>query len=310
MTIELAQLRLLVAAADTGSFTRAADLLITRHATVSRQVAMLEQYLGLTLFDRTTRGVVPTSEGLQFIELARRIVKDADDLRTWARALARGELGRIAIGFCGPLHAGQTLALWTDMAERYPALEVSWSEAEPEELHRLLHTRMIDVAIVPCDITDPLLRRERLWSEQVLLAVSDQHPLAVKPKLFWSDLEDEQIALPRGGIGDAIAELLRPRIAASNAGAGVTRHELSLPNLAGLVRRNRFVSVVPEALLGLAWPGVEFREVQDTFTHARLEYWLRWHPENGNPALKHLFALLKERNPMFMLGPRGQGVGA
>ena len=73
---QLRAMKMVLAIADKGSLTAAAESLNTSLPTVVRQLAMLETYLGVTLFDRTTRKIHTTDEGALYIEAARQIVKD------------------------------------------------------------------------------------------------------------------------------------------------------------------------------------------------------------------------------------------
>ena len=106
MSIELRQLRYAVLTADTQSFSRAAAKLNVKQSTLSRRVLQLEDQLGVKLFERTTRGAEPTENGKVFIEQARRIVTDVDNLQTTARAVSYGEQGRLAVGYGSTLMAG------------------------------------------------------------------------------------------------------------------------------------------------------------------------------------------------------------
>ena len=81
MSIEVRQLRYAVMTADTQSFSRAAATLNVKQSTLSRRILQLEERLGVKLFERTTRGAEPTENGKLFIEQARRIVTDVDNLR-------------------------------------------------------------------------------------------------------------------------------------------------------------------------------------------------------------------------------------
>jgi DNA-binding transcriptional LysR family regulator len=85
--IEIRQLRYAVMTADAQSFTRAAAALNVKQTTLSRRVMDLELRLGVKLFERSTRGAEPTENGKVFLEAARRIVTDVDNLRTTARAV-------------------------------------------------------------------------------------------------------------------------------------------------------------------------------------------------------------------------------
>jgi DNA-binding transcriptional LysR family regulator len=73
---QLRAMKMVLAIADKGSLTAAAELLNTSLPTVVRQLAKLETYLGVMLFDRTTRKIHTTDEGALYIEAARQIVKD------------------------------------------------------------------------------------------------------------------------------------------------------------------------------------------------------------------------------------------
>lgn len=107
--MDLCQLRFAVATADAKSFSRAAAILNVKQITLSRRVQLLEDRLGVKLFERTTRGAEPTENGRAFIEQARRIVTDVDNLQSTARNVSYGLQGRIAVGYCSPLISGALL---------------------------------------------------------------------------------------------------------------------------------------------------------------------------------------------------------
>jgi DNA-binding transcriptional LysR family regulator len=79
--IEVRQLRYAVLTADTRSFSRAATALNMKQATLSLRVTQLEDKLGIKLFTRSTRGAEPTEMGQVFLESARRIITDIDNLQ-------------------------------------------------------------------------------------------------------------------------------------------------------------------------------------------------------------------------------------
>jgi DNA-binding transcriptional LysR family regulator len=113
MTIELRQLRYAVATADAQSFSRAAATLRVKQSTLSRRVLLLEERLGVKLFERTTRDAEPTDNGRVVIEQARRIVTDVDNLQTTARNVSYGLNGRVAVGYCSSLMSGNLKHVFT-----------------------------------------------------------------------------------------------------------------------------------------------------------------------------------------------------
>jgi len=80
MSFDISQLRYAIAAADHGSFYRAARALEIEQSTLSRNISKLERIVGAKLFDRSRAGVVTTVAGLRFVRRARAIVFNADQM--------------------------------------------------------------------------------------------------------------------------------------------------------------------------------------------------------------------------------------
>ncbi len=81
----LQELRYVVALADTGHFRRAADACFVSQSTLSTGVKKLENFLGVTLFDRSLKQVSPTPIGREIVDSSRRVVEEADRIRGLAR---------------------------------------------------------------------------------------------------------------------------------------------------------------------------------------------------------------------------------
>jgi LysR family transcriptional regulator, hydrogen peroxide-inducible genes activator len=80
MLVTLRQLQYVIAVADTGSFSKAADLVFAEQSTVSQQVRVLEDRLGIAVFDRTTLPITVTEEGAEMVQKARSILDSVEDL--------------------------------------------------------------------------------------------------------------------------------------------------------------------------------------------------------------------------------------
>ena len=78
--MELSQLRIFAAVAETGSFTKAAKMLYVSHSTTSRGVAALEEELGVQLFDRDNRVFGLTEAGEKLLPRAKEILSLADEI--------------------------------------------------------------------------------------------------------------------------------------------------------------------------------------------------------------------------------------
>lgn len=80
MLVTLRQLQYVIAIADSGSFSKAADICCAEQSTVSQQVKTMEEKLGVTIFDRNSLPVKLTAEGKEIVEKARYIILKVEEL--------------------------------------------------------------------------------------------------------------------------------------------------------------------------------------------------------------------------------------
>ena len=297
MTIEIRQLRYAVVTADTQSFSRAAATLNVKQSTLSRRVMQLEDRLGVKLFERTTRGAEPTKNGRVFIEQARRIVTDVDNLQTTARNVSYGLQGRLAVGYCSPLMSGNLRLAFSDYLTRYPDVQFDGVEAGPEKLINCLQSRTIDVAVAPAGMEEPGLKTRPLWSERLMVALTIHHRLLENERIYWQDLRREVFVVPSSGIGPILGNLLAARLTEQGYRPNIIVQDTSLESALSIVPVGRFITIATEASQGVTWPDLQFREIYDSSGPARLEFALYWREENDNPALKRFFKLIEERYP-------------
>lgn len=297
MPIEIRQLRYAVMTADAQSFTRAAAALNVKQTTLSRRVMDLEIRLGVKLFERSTRGAEPTENGKVFLEAARRIVTDVDNLRTTARAVSYGEQGRLAVGYSSSLTAGNLRHAFSDYLTRFPDVQFDGVEAGPDKLLNCLQSRTIDVAVAPSEIREDGISSSSLWSERLMIALPEGHKLLDGDRIYWTDLRREVFVLPGGGIGPIISNLLAARLTEQGYRPNIIVQDTSLESVLSIVPVGRFITILTESSLGVTWPGLQFREIYDQSGPARLEYSLYWRGDNDNPALQRFFKLINERYP-------------
>jgi DNA-binding transcriptional LysR family regulator len=295
--IEIRQLRYAVMTADTQSFSRAAATLNVKQSTLSRRVMQLEDRLGVKLFERTTRGAEPTANGRAFIEQARRIVTDVDNLKTTARAVSYGEQGRIAVGYCTSLMSGPLKHAFTDYLTRYPDVQFDGVEAGSEKLLHGLYANTIDVAFAPSGFDESGILSRPLWSERLMAVLLEDHRLVQNHRIYWQDLRREVFVVPSGGLGPILGNLLSARLTEQGYRPNIIYQETSLESVISMITAKRFISIATEASMCAAWTDLHFREIYDFVGPARLEYALYWREDNVNPALKRFFKLIEERYP-------------
>lgn len=297
MPIETRQLRYAVLAADLRSFSRAAVHLNMKQSTLSRRITALENRLGVKLFERTTRGAEPTENGRAFIERARRIVTDIENLKTTARAISYGDQGRLAVGYSASLMAGQLKLAFTDYLNRFPDVRFDGVEAGPELLLHHLISGIVDAVVAPSGLSEDGVVSRALWSERLLAAFFADHPLLHGERIYWQDLRREVFVVPSGGIGPIICNLISSRLTEQGHRPNIIHQDTSLESVLSMLSARRFITVATEASQGVTWPDLQFREIYDSTGPARIEYALYWCEDNDNPALQRFFKLIEERYP-------------
>lgn len=187
--IEVHLLRYALAAADTGSFSRAADQFRVKQSTLSKCVGHLELRIGLPLFTRTTQGVALTVGGIQFLAPARIIVGELEKLVAESRALVKGELGTLKIGFHGSLGSGGLRALFEDFRTTCPDVAVEATEGNREQLLDAVGHARLDCALVAGAPAAETYRSLYLWSEPLVVGLAADDSLPEREiLLYWTDL--------------------------------------------------------------------------------------------------------------------------
>jgi DNA-binding transcriptional LysR family regulator len=300
--IALQHLRYAVASAEYGSFRRAAEALLMRQSTLSRCIRQLEETIGLTLFERSSGGVCATSAGRDFLRTARSILEQMDGLVTSTHSKGRGEAGRLSMGFYTSLSAGNLRATLVDFRRRYPQVELGMVERSRMRLVTALRNGAIDIVIATG--AGPVFDSKALplWSERILIALPEDHPLTARKSIYWTDLQNETILLSQYDPGRELEDLLIARFVQATDRPRIERHDVSRGIIKTLITIGFGVSLVTESDIGVNFAGLTYREVRDGTGPSQINYSAHWRKDNDNPALEKFLKLLSERYPLLSTG--------
>lgn len=162
--MDIKQLRTLLAIAETGSLTRASELLHVVQPALSRQLKLLEDELGVQVFERNRRGMQLTDAGKTFVEKVRRALRQLDQAKTDIIATKNNILGTVSIGMLPSLGDAISVPLVATLRRQYPDLLISLTTGFTSELQGLLEKGELDVALLgeykPSALlsTEPVLR--------------------------------------------------------------------------------------------------------------------------------------------------------
>jgi len=295
--VDLQQLRFAVAAADCGSIRQAAELLSSRHSILSRSIRQLEHLIGVAVFERSGGGVKPTPAGRNVLWMARLILEQVDVLVATAKSNGRGEAGRLSIGFCTSISAGNLRTTLTEYKNRFPRIELATVERSRARLATALRNGTVDILIVTGEVPLPDNSVRPLWSERILVSLAEDHPLAARNVIYWTDLRNETVLLSQHDPGRELEDLLVSKLISPEGRPRIERHDVSRGIIKSLISMKLGIGLVLESDVGASFAGLVYRELRDGTGSTRVDFAAHWRADNDNPALEGVLKLLAERYP-------------
>src|SRR5947209_6445709 len=162
--VKLRDLHILLAVAQSGNMSRAADRLSISHPVVSKTITDLEHALGVRLLDRTSTGTEPTAYGRALLNCGNIVF---DELRRGVQEIAflsDPTVGELRVGSAAPYVDGLVPAVIARVADRYPQIQFRVTETDAVSLYGMLRERKLDVVLgrVPTSVFGEDLNSEFL----------------------------------------------------------------------------------------------------------------------------------------------------
>lgn len=196
--MELRHLRYFLAVAEEEHFGRAAERLHIVQPALSMQIKALETELGGPLFIRTSRRVELTEAGSLFLSEARLMLEQMEHTRLAVQRAIRGETGRVRVGFAGnAIFSGKMITDVRRFRKTHPDAEVTIQEIAPQKQVAAILAGHIDVGYTPDNSTtaDPQIRVQKTGNWEMIIAMCDDHPLAIHPHLSVEMLAGHPLVL-------------------------------------------------------------------------------------------------------------------
>lgn len=180
----LRSLRHAVVLARHGNYARAARELNLSQPSLTRRIAQLEEDLGVTLFDRTRTGVLPTAFGRLLIERGETLLRGEAALQREIQLMAGLEEGTLSIGaapFPTEISVGPSIGR---LVSRHPRVKVCCVTRDPRSIQRDVVAERLDVGIaaIPDAERDSRLEVTPVTPQRLFLAVRPDHPLLAMPR--------------------------------------------------------------------------------------------------------------------------------
>ncbi len=258
------QLQALVAVADSGSFTKAADILFLSQPAMSQSIRSLEVELGEDVLERLPRGLRLTEAGQIVYQGAKRVLSVLEDTQALLAERKAGEGGRVSLGAGSTLSIFVLPALIHSFRERFPEVQLSILTGKTHEIREAVLAGRVDIGLVTSPVRHPDLEVLPLYEDEMVLVAAPRCPLP--ETIHFSDLEGYPLILfsPGSGFRAFLDELFETngffptvametdnmeaikRMAAVDLGAAIIPRVVAEPELSeGLLRELKVEGLPP-----------------------------------------------------------------
>lgn len=290
--MEIRHLRYFTAVASELHFARAAERLNIAPPTLSSQIKWLESYLGVILFNRSTKKKVElTFAGQQFQKQALALIENLEQVERRVREAARGELGDVRLGYVLATAGHVTRTIEIAQAA-LPNISVHIHRIETLPQIKEIISGSMDIGFVRSMDTYPAgLEAFDLPSQRFYLAIHRDHPLAKKKQVTPEELAKQKFVAyqldAEIGFWRNIAAVLPP-----GAVPQIVRRVTDAVSLLTLVSANVGISVIPESLKNFAGSKIVIRNIAGRALYSKFAVVLR--AAEPSPAVRAVLKIIRK----------------
>ncbi|MDR5838998.1 LysR substrate-binding domain-containing protein [Caballeronia sp. LZ034LL] len=281
--LDLGQVRCFVAAATELNFRRAAALLNMTQPPLSRQIHLLEENLGVQLFERIGRTVRLTTEGRVFLADATRLLNLSEQAESTVRRASTGKTGRVRIAFTGAAGYELIPGLLVAAKQHLPDIDVVLLEMISVAQIEGFEANAIDLGFLR-----PLPSRQKVEfmlveREPMIVALPAGHALCAFAQLELRQLHEQAFIMHSPAHGKYFHDRIMGLLAAEDVAPQFTQYIDQTPTILSLVRAGLGVSILPASSQRFHYDNVAFREIAGHTVHAEMS--MAWRTDQDNPAV-------------------------
>ncbi|MGW2180320.1 transcriptional regulator CynR [Streptomyces sp. NPDC001732] len=245
--LELRHLRYLLAVAEHGNFTRAAEELHISQPTLSQQIKQLERTLGVQLLDRTGRTVRLTDAGAVYTDHARRALRDLAAAERAVHDVQDLSRGHLRLGVTPTFTAYLIGPLIAELHARHPGVGLTLTEMSQDRIETSLLADDLDLGIAFVGAHLPGITATALFTETLTLVTGTRQPAADQASpLPVRELTDQQLALLSGDF--ATRSHIDAYFTRHRTAPRITVEANSIQALTEIVQRTGLATVLPDAI--------------------------------------------------------------
>jgi DNA-binding transcriptional LysR family regulator len=199
--MNLKQLEVFLAVAETGSFSRAAEATFITQSTVSQHISSLEAEFDLKLLDRTGKGVFPTEGGKILLEHSRQILSQAKRVPLAMKRFKGLEEASVKIGASNIPGNYIIPAALPYFIDRYPGVTLTVMQGDSQETMDRLKKEEIEIGTIGTLLDEKDIDFRPLGRDKIVLVVKGNHPWAGRKSINLNELLSEKFIIREVGSG-------------------------------------------------------------------------------------------------------------
>ncbi|GLY97279.1 LysR family transcriptional regulator [Actinoplanes sp. NBRC 103695] len=290
--MEARHLRYALALAEHQHFGRAAAALGIAQPPLSTQIAALEKEVGERLFERTSRGVFPTAAGDAFLARAERALQEMTGAAVDAGRAARGETGRLRIGFIGSALLDPLPTVLAPFRRAHPEVRLSMTEAPSPESTSALLAGSLDVAVGRGAPTGPgaeTLVTVSIKTDDLVAVVAATHPFAGQRQVGIEQLSGDRLIISPPESEPRVAAVLRELFPARSLEEAISARDVH--TIVGLAACEAGVGLGPSGIRRIDRRDVRFCRITPAVRLPDLHLSFRAH--DPSPVLANFLQVLR-----------------
>jgi DNA-binding transcriptional LysR family regulator len=272
-------------------FQRAAEKLRITQSALSRRIQLLEEELGVKLFERLARGIRLTPAGESFYNDVCKVQLDLEQAKTRARNISLGQLGRVNVAVAPSAVSHPIVAqMFKMLRERHPAVQINMKMIYSEEQILALQSQRVDVGILYGLTSEKWLTYTPIAADRLSIAIPADHPLAKKRHLRLKDLDNQPMIWPTRSHSPHLHDRLLSTMYNRGISPRVEVEVHSTESTISIVAMGVALGFISQTLAHLAPDAVVIRDIEDLVIE--LPLCMAWRSSEASPILDHFASAL------------------
>ena len=297
--MEIRHLKYFLTLAEELHFGNAAKKLFISQPPLSRMIKMLEDELGVRLFERNNKNVRLTAYGEYLQKEAQQIIHSTHRITNHLDAMKNGSKGQIKVGYIPSIMHSVLPQILSKLKDKYTAVNTYLSELESADQINALKSGEIDIGFLRIPSNDKELEFEHILDDPFVLIISQKHPLAVFDNIDLKQLDNEPMIsfLKTCPPSKGVKNILRKAGHTPN----IVQETNQINSILRLVECNCAYAIVPSTVLG--GYDLKVKSFDLSYFDETTQLYMGYNPRNLTKPVENLLKMVKEFKTQFLLNP-------